>query len=184
MVSAPLTLTSGDKSWTFPASGGCEGLEVGVHLSVAGAVVQELPTREFGYEDPGAIVLARNGDRFKIRLQDGAAWVAPMAGAQFHPMETLVTEHLSYLTDAWSGTVCAEPGQSGTCRKFDAGTGREPGVTVLGHRKIAGRLWFEIELPSRETCGEPVPDVPRTRGWVSAHDNNGDPAIWFYSRGC
>jgi hypothetical protein len=173
-----------DRPWTFPQDGGCEGLQIGVHLFGAGQAARDLPTREYDYEEPGALVLARRGGRFRITLPDGAAWIEPLAGAEFHPMETLVAENLSYLTDAWGGMVCAEPGQSGTCRKIDAGGGPEPGVTVLGHREIAGRLWFQIELPSSETCGEPVPAIPHTSGWISGHDNNGAPTIWFYSRGC
>jgi len=173
-----------DTPWTFHEVGGCGGLEIGVHLFGAQGSATTLPTREFGYEEPGALVLSRRGIRFRIALEDGAAWVEPLAGAAFHPMETLVAENLSYLTGAWNGMVCAEPGQAGTCRAIDPGPGQEPGVTVLGHRNIEGRLWFRIELPSRETCGEPVPAIPRTTGWISGHDNNGGPAIWFHSRGC
>ena len=193
----PLTLYAGDDStvaigevrvdthWTFHEVGGCGGLEIGVHLFGAQGAATTLPTSEFGYEEPGALVLALRGNRFRIALENGAAWVEPLAGATFHPMETLVAEKFSYLTDAWNGTVCADPGQSGSCRNIDAaGVGPEPGVTVLGHREVAGEIWFEIELPSRETCGEPVPVMPRTRGWISGHDNNGELAIWFHSRGC
>lgn len=166
------------------AEGGCDWLEVVVHLAGADDAVRPLPTREYGYEEAGAVVFARRGNRFRIALEGAAAWVEPLAGAEFHPMEKLVTENISYLAGAWDGMVCAAPGQSGTCRKTDAGVGPEPGVTVLGHRNVGGRLWFQIEVPSRETCGEPAPAIPRTRGWIRGHDNNGEPAIWFYSRGC
>lgn len=173
-----------DAPWTFHDVGGCAGLEIGVHLEASGGIATPLPIREYGYEEPGAIVLAKKGDRFKIKLEGGAAWVAPRADARFHPVETLVADRLSYLTEAWSGTVCDAPGQPGTCRRVDPGAEREPGVTVLGHRRIDGALWFRVEVPARETCGGAEPSVPPIRGWISGHDSEGKPAIWFHSRGC
>lgn len=172
-----------DTPWIIDANGGCHGLKVSVHLNGANANVQEFPTREFGYEEPGAVVYARHGNRFKIALRDGPAWVEPSAGV-LHPMETLVAEGLSYLTDRWDGMVCAQPGKPATCRKVDAGADPQPGVMVLEYREIEDALWFEIKLPSTETCGEPAPVMAPVRGWVSGHDNDGEPAIWFYSRGC
>lgn len=172
-----------DTPWTVEVTGGCYGLKVGVHMTDANATVQNFPTREFGYEAPGAIVYARRGNRFKIALPGGAAWVEPSAGV-LHPMETLVAEGLSYLTDRWDGMVCAEPGKPGTCRKIDAGAESRPGAMVLGHREVGGGLWFEIKLPSTETCGDPVRAMAPIQGWISGHDNDGEPAIWFYSRGC
>lgn len=167
------------------ADGGCDWLEVVVHLTGADDAARPLPTREYAYEEAGAVVFARRGNRFLIALEDGAAWAEPMAGAEFHPMEKLVAENLSYLTGAWDGRVCPEPGQSGSsCRKIGPRTGDELAVTVLGHRESGGRLWLQIELPARENCGEPATVMPRIRGWISGHDNNGKPAVWFYSRGC
>ena len=50
------------KPWTHHSNGGCEGLEVGVRAPRA-ATVQTLPTMEYAYEEPGAVVLsvARSG---------------------------------------------------------------------------------------------------------------------------
>ncbi|MDH3231420.1 MAG: hypothetical protein OEN55_16640 [Alphaproteobacteria bacterium] len=173
-----------DAPWKMAAEGGCEMLEVGVHLAGADGVVQPLPADEYGYEEAGAVVLARRGDRFKIALQNGAAWVEPLAGAEFHPLEDLIVGRLSFLTGAWDGKICADPGDSGSCREIGPWVDDELNVTVLGHRETEGRLWFEIEAPTRDTCGEPVPDFSPVRGWISAHHDNGEPAIWFYSRGC
>ena len=44
------------KPWTHHSNGGCEGLEVGVRAPRA-ATVQPLPTMEYTYEEPGAVVL-------------------------------------------------------------------------------------------------------------------------------
>src|SRR5687767_8717683 len=52
-----------DQEWSFAPHGGCEGLEVSVH---EGDKRTELPTREFEYEAPAAIVLDRRGEAYKI----------------------------------------------------------------------------------------------------------------------
>ena len=179
---APVGEIRVDTPMTIDVNGGCYGVKIGVHLTDV-TTAQDFPTREYGYERPSAIVYARRGNRFKIALPDGAAWVEPSV-AILHPMETLVAEGLSYLTDRWDGTVCAEPGKPGTCWEIAARPEPRPGAMVLGHRKIGGELWFEIKLPTTETCGDPIAAIIPTRGWVSAHDNDGEPAIWFYSRGC
>lgn len=174
-----------DEPWKMAAEGGCGMLEIGVHLTGAGNAVQDFPAREYGYEMFGAIVYARRGNRFRIALQDGAAaWVEPMDGAEFHPLEMLVSEGINYLTDRWDGTVCAEPGNPGTCWKIIARPESRPHAMILGYREVRGELWFDIKLPGPETCGVPVRAITPIQGWISAHDNNGEPAIWFYSRGC
>ncbi|MDH3474708.1 MAG: hypothetical protein OEM59_13565 [Rhodospirillales bacterium] len=173
-----------DTPWSFPTNGGCEGLKVGVHLSGVEGAVQDLPTKEYGYEEPGAVVLARRGERFKIALQNGAAWIEPLDGAEFHSMQDLVVSGLAYLTKSWDGLICTEPGKPATCKKLDSGTSPEPNTVVLGYREVNGEFWFEIKLPPNETCGEPTPDIPPSRGWVLGHGKDGAPAVWFYSRGC
>jgi hypothetical protein len=173
-----------DKPWTFPTNGGCEGLMVGVHLFGVEGAVQDLPTKEYDYEQPGTVVLARRGERFKIALHYGAVWIEPLDGAEFHSMQALVVSGLSYLTKGWNGLVCTEPGKPETCKKVDSGTRPEPNIVVLEYREVNGELWFEIKLPPDETCGELVPAIPPSRGWILGHGKDGAPALWFYSRGC
>src|SRR5258705_7735146 len=61
-----------DDGPTAPSNGGCEGLKVGVHIT--GTTTSDpLPTKEYGYEEPGAIALARPGGWFQIRLATGSA---------------------------------------------------------------------------------------------------------------
>jgi hypothetical protein len=64
--------------WTHDSRGGCEGLEVGVRVPGA-AAVQQLPTKEYAYEAPGAIVLERRGTWFRVRLASGSAWLESSA---------------------------------------------------------------------------------------------------------
>jgi hypothetical protein len=61
-----------DHYWIFPAAGGCEGLIVNVHKG-EGQSVSALPTEEFDYEAPGALVLEGRNGWFKVQLSDGTA---------------------------------------------------------------------------------------------------------------
>src|SRR5262245_44620900 len=72
--------------WTVETDGGCSGLEVVVRTNVAADV--ELPTREYGYEEPGAIVVDARSGWYKVRLGNGSGWV-PATGAEFYSLERL-----------------------------------------------------------------------------------------------
>ena len=96
-----------DRYWTFHADLSCEGLTVRVHR---GPAVSELPTEEFAYEMQGAIVLEHRQPWFRIRLNDGSAWVRASNPAHFHSLESLLQDGLVSLTDAWDGTLAASPG--------------------------------------------------------------------------
>src|SRR6187397_1830194 len=52
-----------DQNWSFAPHGGCEGLEVSIHR---GEHHEDLPTLEYDYEMPGAIVLDQRDGWFKI----------------------------------------------------------------------------------------------------------------------
>ena len=54
-----------DQNWSFAPHGGCEGLEVSVHH---GQQRHQLPTLEYDYEMPAAIVLEQRSGWFRIRL--------------------------------------------------------------------------------------------------------------------
>ncbi len=69
-----------DRHWTFHAAGSCEGLVVNVHQAGTGGVVR-LPTREYEYEAPAAIVLERRGGWFKVQLVAESAWMPAHAAS-------------------------------------------------------------------------------------------------------
>jgi len=58
----------------------------------------------------GAIVLEHRQPWFRIRLNDGSAWVRASNPAHFHSLESLLQDGLVSLTDAWDGTLAASPG--------------------------------------------------------------------------
>ncbi|HUF27883.1 MAG TPA: hypothetical protein VMM18_12985 [Gemmatimonadaceae bacterium] len=98
-----------DRPWTFPPEGGCEGLTVAVHRRGGGPAAR-LPAEEYDYEAPAAIVLEQRGRWFRVRLNDGAAWVRASSRDEFHPLQRLLTDALTHMTDSWDGTVAPEPG--------------------------------------------------------------------------
>ena len=169
-----------DEGWTASSSGGCEGLRVGVHMT--GTVASDpLPTKEYGYEEPGAIVLERRGEWFLIRLAAGSAWVRSSPRDTFHPLEQLLLDGLTYLTESWDSQLAPSAGAPGRLARVEA-RGSQPSVRVIRSQQLRGELWFDLEVIS-SPCEDPDVKV-LDRGWVPAHSMSGEPVIWFYSRGC
>ena len=168
-----------DQHWSFAPHGGCEGLEVRVHRGDARV---ELPTREHAYEAPAAIVLAQQGRWFKIRLADGAAWVNATPRDDFKPLSALFDQSLTATTEHFTGRLRSEPGGAFIGKSF---TG-EHSVKVLEVRSVGDRQWLHVEVFDYSACTVPVGKEPRpiARGWLLAHAENGEPTVWFFSRGC
>jgi hypothetical protein len=92
----------------------------------------------------------------RVWLRDTPAWV-------FSPV-TDETERRRLARDSWGP-------------EYDS-------VRVVRTRSVAGRLWLQVELVSHSFCesiGEPF---VVGRGWMTAHDSEGEPTVWFPSRGC
>jgi hypothetical protein len=170
------------KPWTFAAGGGCEGLEVGVRMAPA-ATVQPLPTMEYGYEEPGVVVLERRDRWFRVRLDAGSAWLEASAQDEFYDLERLYDHSLTYLTDAWSGQVAAAPGMVGRVVQFP-GLAAGQSVRVRRTSREDGGLWFLVDILSRSPCAGDAEPTVADRGWVRAYGKGGEPTIWFSSRGC
>jgi len=167
-----------DVPWTFHAVGGCEGLRVNLHLTGTPRVT-EFPTKESGYEEPAAIVLQRRDGWFRVRLSEGTAWLQASPRDEYFPLEQLLTDRLTYLTDAWDGHLSESPG----------GAAAEPTVSGrdvrLGQfRRVGDRLWVHVEVLSHSICESTEEPTVAARGWMPAHAVSGEPAIWFFSRGC
>src|SRR5262245_3051213 len=169
-----------DEGWTFSRDGGCEGLRVGVHMTGT-AASDPLPTKEYGYEEPGAIVLASQGGWFLIRLAAGSAWMRSTPRDTFHPLEQLLLDGLTYLTESWDGRLAPSAGAQGRLARVEARSS-QPSVRVIRSQRFRGELWFDLEVIT-SPCEDP--DVKALdRGWIPAHAISGEPVIWFYSRGC
>jgi hypothetical protein len=183
-----------DRYWTFHEAGGCAGLAVNVHDARTGEVAP-LPTREYGYEQPAAVALRERDGWVLVRLAEGAAWVRTSRKPAFLPLEELLEEGLTFLTDAWDGRLATAPDAEApeVPREGAAAAALArpaPPVRTLGfHRDPEGSLHVEVQVMSHSVC-EPMEEEPRVvaRGWVLAHARAGaragEPAVWFFPRGC
>ena len=171
-----------ERNSAFPPGGGCEGLRVAVHRQ--GTIeALPLPTLEYGYETPAAIVLRQRGRWFEVRLSDGAAWVHASGRDEYLPLRQLLAEGLTYLTGAWDGRLGASPGAPASA-PAERGGRDEWSVRVTDLREIEDVLWVEVELLSDSPCTSIEDPSVRARGWLPAHAPSGELNVWFYSRGC
>ncbi len=173
-----------DQNWSFAPHGGCEGLEVSVHQ---GAARSELPTRELEYEAPAAIALDRRGLMFKIRLSGNrSAWVQAPA-ARFMSYESLLEEFtgVTFFTEAFTGELRNAPALTVANRPTAKA---KPGLParVIESRRVGDRLWLNVEVFNHSLCLAGANGPPETiaRGWLLAYADDGEPTVWFSSRGC
>jgi hypothetical protein len=173
-----------DQMWSMAPHGGCEGLEVSIHQ---GKTTRELPTREYDYEAPAAIVLDQQGSMFKIRLGEQQAGWVQSAPARFMSYESLMEEFtgVTYFTAAFDGALRAAPGAT----VANQPTARaKPGLParVIETRRIGSQLWFHVEVLNHSMCDAAASGPPETiaNGWLAAHGDDGEPTVWFASRGC
>jgi hypothetical protein len=169
-----------DQYWTFHDVGGCEGLTVNVHQS-DGRAVRALPVKEHDYEQPGAIVLEQRGRWFKVRLAGGAAWLHASPRAEYLSLERLLADSLAYLTDHWDGRLAKSPDMPTV---EVPSPGAAPSVHIIGFQEPRGQLWVHVSVLSHSPCTSAEEPRVVAQGWLPAHAVSGEPAIWFYSRGC
>jgi hypothetical protein len=169
-----------DRNWSFAPHGGCEGLEVSVHR---GASRAELPTREYDYDAPAAIVIEQRGLAFRIRLSGSqSAWVQAPAANRFLPYESLLEEFV--------GVTFVMAGADGPLRRAPGGSPAGIGARVRARQpvRIIERSgdWLHVEVLSHPVCDAAdygPPDTVAT-GWMPSHLPSGEPTVWFSSRGC
>lgn len=146
----------------------------------------DLASREVDYEVAAAVVLARVDGWSRVRLADGrAGWVAPGDAGTWFPYAELPVNRLAYLNGHWSGFVWPDPGaglpaRSG--RKDPAGR-EEYTVDVHESTLVGGLPWFRVSLLAEDPC-EGGSDRAELTGWVPAYGADGEPTVWFWSRGC
>jgi hypothetical protein len=166
----------------FHEAGGCEALVVNAHLSALEDPVV-LPTLEYGYETPGAIVLRRHGSWYKVRLPSGAAWFHSSPRAEYHPVEQLLLNGLTYLTDGFGGNLAASAGGVAGSAGSDRPK-RGDSVKVIDFSRAGDQLWVQVQLLSDSPCESAEEPTVVLEGWTRAHNESGEPTVWFYSRGC
>ena len=175
----PIAFIRVDRNWSFAPHGGCDGLAVSVHQ---GADRHKLPTLEYDYEMPGAIVVEHRDGWFKIRLGDRTAWLKASLASRFMPLAELYEEFVGVtaINQSFTGQLSSAPSalRGPIMPRVVAG---QP-VRVL---EIRGE-WLRVEVLSNSACtaaNDGPPEVVAT-GWLPLHDSLGEPTVWFSSRGC
>ena len=172
------------RPWTPAKEGGCEGLTVQVSTDEPAATEGELPTLEFGYEQPGAIVLRQTGSWFEVALNQGTAWVRVKDANRFLPVEQLFKDGLVHLRGGAPLSLYRAPGDPASSRPVRIGAGGDRPVKASAFRRVSGVLWLQVEFLGVDPCTEEKLPLGSTSGWLPFHDASGQPAAWFSSRGC
>ncbi len=156
---------------------------------VATAVTMEdLIRRESDYEVDAGVVYAVVDGWFKLRLARGVfGWLAKEQAGTYSSFDELPVNRLSYLNEHWTGFVWPSPGAGLPVRSTQhagAKTGRaESAARILESTRIGSSLWFRVDVLSASECESEQARVVLS-GWVPAYGVTGEPAVWFYSRGC
>ena len=169
-----------DRPNSFAPHGGCEGLEVSVHQ---GEQRLELPTLEYDYEMPAAIVVDQRDGWFKVKVggRVGTAWLKASTSDLFMPLKDLYEEFVGVTSVmAFAGRLSSVPGASSGPILPQVKPAQS--VRVI---EIRGE-WVQVEVLSNSACtaaDDGPPEVVAT-GWLPLHDAKGAPTVWFSSRGC
>jgi len=148
----------------------------------------EVPTLESGYEIPAAVVFERRGSWFRIRLNEGSAWIQRTAPEDFVAYPEVLRDHLTHTLPHWDGTLRATPGPSGLLIPLSSGwkevLHRQPSIQYLGSQRVGRELWLHIRLIAKPECGQTNEGERDVEGWIPAYHANRSPLAWFSSRGC
>jgi len=147
--------------------------------------IDTLQHREASYEFAAASVYAKNDFGFQIRLADGRnGWLAQEHAGTWFTYPELVVNRLNYLHPEWHGFLWPDAG-AGIPLRLDGknSSGRKHAARVKGLTRIADSLWLQVDVLTSDGCdGKPVKTI--ASGWTPAWLVDGQPAAWFYSRGC
>lgn len=158
--------------------------------SAAAIVGRHIPVnalRAFDYDKLGAAVFQIRGDWYQISLGTEKAWLRKTSKMVFHRYLDLLTRRAPLLTRNWDAKIYADPGRNPADSPQLKQTLRDRGsmgAKILSRALYEGQLWFQIQTPAPDACGELPLDVSPSTGWIPAHDSQGEPYIWFSSMGC
>ena len=149
---------------------------------------ETIPTLESGYEIPAAVVFERRGPWFRVRLNEGSAWIRHEDPENFRAYPEVLRQHLAHTMPNWNGTLRATPGPFGRLIPLSSGwkevLHRQPSIEYLGSRRVGSELWLHIRLIAKPECGQIYEGVSDVEGWIPAYDTDRSPLAWFSSRGC
>jgi hypothetical protein len=179
----PIAFIRVDRNWSFAPHGGCEGLQVSVH---EGQQRRELPTLEYDYEMPAAIVLEQRSGWFRIRLDKGSAWLQASPLDRFMSLDQLFEEFVGVtsIRESISTRLVVAPGRPVEPSSPQVTGGQS--ARVISIRNVFGQAWVEVEITSHSLCEAGLKGPPEIvgQGWMLLHDAKGEPTLWYSSRGC
>lgn len=163
------------------------GPDDGTAIVALATSLEAFETAEIDYETLGAVVYARSGAWFEVRIAGAPAWLPPAEAGKFHPYPGLLIASLSYLGDTWDGRLYDVPSRDAARVRLDPAWRRTMGevivVDVREVRTIDGDSWVRIDVVWPDPCSGDDPGVVAS-GWLPAYAASGAPAAWFFSRGC
>jgi hypothetical protein len=140
----------------------------------------QLRQREASYESAALAVYGQRPGWYRLRLKTGIyVWASARELGEFLPLRQLLPDRLNHLSRSWDGRLHDAPGG----RPAQIRDGGEVAVQYLASRRVDGRLWVEVALYKDDPCSGGDGSTAE-RGWVPAHDDQGEPLVWFWSRGC
>ena len=146
----------------------------------------DIETLESGYEVRSAVVLARIDGWYRVRLAGGTpGWIAPEHAGTWFPYNALPVRRLAYLNEHWSGFVWPDSGAGIPARSGLRFSQRRNQFAVEVHESqlVGGVVWFRVSVLVASPCdgGEARATLS---GWVPGYGADGEPTVWFHSRGC
>lgn len=154
----------------------------------------DLKTLEHAYEELSAIVFEQKNGWLLVQGTFGTGWLSPQNAGTFRSYESLLKESMTFLNANWDGQEFKEPKKLATVKAEPKSVppGPTPGldpkvqqsqldVSVLATKTVQDHLWIQVQVTKGRCDGTEV--LGRTF-WVPAYNNQGQPNLWFYSRGC
>lgn len=188
LLAMPQLLPGRDSGQTFGALPGYLNID-GEYRQITDALdVAIIETREYGYEQPGAAVYARDQGWFSIRTLPAGRdiWIQPAGDFEFYPVAELLPDRLNYLNGHWNGMIWAGPGGNLARQRPTPAWQQKPGetpVVIQQTRMIGDQLWLKVDFYSGPICVGPQPAIEEG-GWIPAYSDTGHLTTWFFSRGC
>ena len=164
---------------------------------------------ETSYEFPSILVYKRNDDLMQfndwiqVKIDEELTWMRMKPGDVYQSHTSLFDEgRLSYLMTR-DIELSDLPGGESTSHNFKPADQKAaendfwtPEANVIGRAEIVhfdpetGRRstehWLRIRIRNQSSCEGPTEDPENlAEGWIPARqNNNGEIAVWYYSRGC
>jgi len=144
--------------------------------------MEQLQHREASYEYAAAEVYGVSDFGYMIRMRDGRhGWLAQADAGTLFDYAHLVVNRLNYLNRNWHGMLWPDAGAGIPLRLQQLGQSRPARVNATV--QVADSLWLQVDVLSSDGCDGSTAKTMAS-GWTPAWLVDGEPAVWFHSRGC